>query len=143
VMSRSRGTGWYDFSGCIIAIIGISLSIDGFHALYRKEAFSSESLIFGSMQFWAWVWLIVGIIAIATASALFGGGGRILGIVIAFLSAISTLLTFDVAGQHSLLRLLLAVLVIYGLTTHAGEAGGEMLSGSMAPDERMAPPPIR
>jgi hypothetical protein len=142
-MSRDKSTGWYDFSGCIIAIIGISLSIDGFHALYRKEAFPEQSLIFGSMQLWAWIWLIVGIIAIATASALFGGGGRILGIVIAFLAVISTLLTYEVAGQRSLLRLLLAVLVIYGLTTHGHARGGEMLSGSIAPDERIAPPPIR
>jgi hypothetical protein len=143
-MSKSKGTGWYDFSGCIIAIIGVSLSISGFQALFRKEIFSTESLLFGSMQFWAWVWLGLGLLSLVTASALFGGGGRILGIVIASLAAISTLLTYEVAGQHSLARLLLTVLVIYGLTTHGDVGGGgEMLSGSIAPGDRVAPPPIR
>lgn len=142
-MSRSKGTGWYDFAGFMMAIVGISYSISGLHALLKKEYFSEESLLFGSLQLWAWVWLIVGMLGLVAASALIGGGGRMLGIVLASLSAVVTLLTFDTAGQHSLARLLLAVLVIYGLTTHGEEGTGGMLTPSAAPDQRTAPMPPR
>ena len=109
----------------------------------RKEHFSEASVIYGNLQTWAWIWLIVGIIQIATAIALTSGGGRFMGILVSAGSAVVAFLSLDVTPSWSLVILAANVLVIYHLAKDGGSGHGVPMPGSIAPDQRTAPPPIR
>jgi hypothetical protein len=120
-MSRRKpGGGWADFAAVILAIAGFLNALQGLSALFKREYFSEQGLVYQNIGVWAVVWLVVGISQIGTASLLVGRerSGRILGIVFASASAVISFFSMGAYPVWHLTVLALDVLIIFGLTTH-------------------------
>jgi hypothetical protein len=135
---RGGGRGWYDFAGAMFGIAGAFNAIQGLSAIFKKEIFAEEAMVYQNLQFWGWVWLIVGILQIAGAIMLFSGQGRVLGIVLA---AVSAVVSFTSLGAHpvwAIIVIAIDVLIIHGLTLHA-HVDHETAMGVQAPRPEMPP----
>jgi hypothetical protein len=120
-MSRRRpGGGWADFTAVILAIAGFLNALQGLSALYKREIFSEEALVFQNLGVWAAVWIAVGIGQIGTASLLVGRepAGRLLAIIFAAGSIVVSFFTMGAYPVWHLTVIALDVLIIFGLTTH-------------------------
>ena len=139
-MARDSGRGWYDFAGAMFGIAGAFNAIQGLSAIFKKEIFAEEALVYQNLQLWGWAWLIVGILQIAAAIMLFSGQGRVLGIVLA---AVSAVVSFTSLGAHptwAIVVIAIDVLIIHGLTTRAHvEHDAETFMGPQAPRPEVPP----
>lgn len=127
-MARRAGRGWYDLAGAMLALGGLLHGVHGFAAIFRKEYFSGAPAIYDNLQFWGWVWLVLAFVQLGTAVALFDGRARVMGIVLAALSAIMAFAALDAAPTQNVVLIAIDVLVIVGLTLHPepdGRAGLE------------------
>lgn len=139
-MASRRGRGWYDFAGALFALAGIWNALAGLSAIFKKEYFSESSLVYENLQLWGWVWLVLGLVQLGTAAALIGGGGRIVGIVLAAISATVSFASIGAYPLWSILVIALDVLIIYGLTAHPESGTGEVFAPPVAPrPEEMGP----
>jgi hypothetical protein len=139
-MGDRKGRGWYDFAGVLFALAGVWNSISGLSAIFKKEYFSEAGLIYQNLQVWGWVWLVLGIVQLGTAAALIGGGGRIVAIVLAAISATVSFASIGAYPLWSILVIAIDVLMIYGLTTHPESGTGEAFPGSVtARGDEMTP----
>jgi hypothetical protein len=138
-MAREGGRGWYDFAGAMFGIAGAFNAIQGLSAIFKKEVFVEEALIYQDLQFWGWVWLIVGIVQIAAAIMLFSGQGRILGIVLAAISAVASFSSLGAFPVAALAIIAIDVLIIHGLTTRADVTVHETAMGPQAPRPEVPP----
>ncbi len=59
-----------------------------FPPIMKKEYFAGGTLVYDNLQFWGWAWLIVGVVQVIAAMMLLAGQGRVLGIILAALSAV-------------------------------------------------------
>jgi hypothetical protein len=120
-MSRRRpGGGWADFAAVILAIAGFLNALQGLSALFKREYFSEQGLVYENLGVWAAVWIAVGIGQIGTASLLVGRepAGRILAVIFAAASIVVSFLSMGAYPVWHLTVLALDILIIYGLTTH-------------------------
>jgi hypothetical protein len=132
-MSRRKpGGGWADFAAVILAIAGFLNALQGLSALYKREIFAEESLVFQNLGVWAAVWIAVGIGQIGTASLLVGRepAGRLLALIFSAGSIVVSFFTMGAYPFWHLTVIALDVLIIYGLTMHpevfeASEGEGE------------------
>jgi hypothetical protein len=138
-MAREGGRGWYDFAGAMFGIAGAFNAIQGLSAIFKKEVFSEEALVYSDLQFWGWVWLIVGIVQIAAAIMLFSGQGRVLGIVLASISAVVSFTSLGAFPVWSIVVIAIDVLIIHGLTTRADVTVHETAMGPQAPRPEVPP----
>jgi len=115
-MARSRGgRGWYDFAGAMLALAGLFNAIHGLGGIFRKEYLQESQLLYENLRFWGWVLLVVGVVQIGTAIALFDGRGRVMGMVLAGLSAVVAFASLGAAPAWSIVIIAIDVLVIQGL----------------------------
>jgi hypothetical protein len=70
VENRTR-SGWVTLSAVLILMAGGYNAIWGYGALGKKELFHEASLIYSNLEFWGWVFLIIGVLQILTAFLLF------------------------------------------------------------------------
>jgi hypothetical protein len=117
---RSAGRGWYDFAAVLFAIAGIWNGLAGLSAIFKKEYFSEQSLLYQNLQVWGWVWLIMGLLQLGAAAALVAGGGRGMGIALAAVSCVIQFASIGAYPLWSILVIALDIVVIYGLTAHGG-----------------------
>lgn len=139
---RSRGRGWYDFAGAMFGIAGFFNGIQGLSAIYKKEIFSEQALVYQNLQFWGWVWVILGVVQIGAAISLFSGSGRVLGIVLAALSAVVAFTSLGAHQTWGVILIAVDILIIYGLTTHAhpGDVDHDMQRNFGSEGSDMRPP---
>src|SRR4029453_550653 len=116
---RSGGRGWYDFAGAMFGIAGFFNGIPGLTAIFKKESFSEDALVYQNLQLWGWIWLILGVVQIGAAISLFSGRGRVLGIVLAAGSAVVSFTSIGAYPLWAILVIAIDVLIIHGLTLHA------------------------
>ena len=141
---RTGGRGWYDFAGAMFGIVGAFNAIQGLSAILKKEYFAGGTLVYDNLQFWGWAWLIIGVVQIAAAIMLFSGQGRVLGIVLAALSAVVSFTSLGAYPVWSIIVIALDVLIIHGLTVSAAVTGYTSSGISQeAPRPEIAPPPLR
>ena len=130
-MSTTRTTGWLGwglFAGAIILISGVFGVVQGFVGLIAPDTYyvkTSGSLFMFDVQGWAWWTLIIGVLLVLTALALFAGQtwARVVAIILAALSAIGNLLQVPAQPWWSLILIGVDLLVIYALTVHGRELG--------------------
>jgi hypothetical protein len=97
--------------------------------------------VFGELQQWAWVWLVLGVLQLVAAGTLLGGGGRTFGIVVTALSAIAVFMSHDIYPHDGTLVIILDVLIIYGLTVHRpGVEEPHAFPGPSHESDRPTPP---
>ena len=118
-----QGSGWVTFAGVMLALAGIWNSIDGILAIASSRVYTADSVVvFGNLNTWGWIVLILGIIQLIAAGALFGGSefARWFGIGAASLNAIGQLLFVPVYPWWAIAMFTLDVLIIYALAVYAG-----------------------
>ena len=127
-MGRS---GWLTFSAVVLIIAGIMRVIDviwafGYHGAIPDNL--QNALLGHSLATYGWIWLIIGIILIAAGVLVLGPGdrpsaeiSRWVGIIAAALAAISAIFVMPYYPVWSLLYIIIAVLVTYGLAAHYSE----------------------
>lgn len=111
---------WYDFAALLIGLSGIFNAFEGVSALVRKEYFDESTLIYQDLRVWAWLWIVVGIVQIVTASALVGGGGRKMAIAICAGATVVAFASVPAAPIWSLVIMVANVLVISHLARQEG-----------------------
>ena len=127
-MGRS---GWLTFSAVVLIIAGIMRVIDAIWAFSYHGAIPDglQGAVLGhSLATYGWIWLIIGIILIAAGILVLGPSdqpsaeiSRWVGIIAAALAAISAMFVMPYYPVWSLLYIIVAVLVIYGLSAHYSE----------------------
>ena len=127
-MGRS---GWLTFSAVVLIIAGIMRVIDAIWAFGYHGAIPDNlqgALLGHSLATYGWIWLIIGIVLIAAGVLVLGPGdapsaeiSRWVGIIAAALGAISAMFVMPYYPVWSLLYILIAILVIYGLSAQYGE----------------------
>jgi hypothetical protein len=113
-----RVSGWRAFSGVAFYLVGAFNVIGGLGALFRDEVFvAGNEVLIADVDAWGWFLLILGLVQLAVGVGIFRGRswGRVLGVVLASLSAIMHVAFLVAFPAFSLITITLAVLVIYGL----------------------------
>ena len=111
-------SGWRTFSGVMFYLVGAFNVIGGLGALFRDEVFvAGNEVLVADVTAWGWFLLIVGLVQLAVGVGIFRGRGwgRVLGVLLASLSAMLHIAFLVAFPAFSLISITLAVLVIYGL----------------------------
>ncbi|GAA3388344.1 DUF7144 family membrane protein [Cryptosporangium minutisporangium] len=126
---QRRQTGWVGlvaFAGMLLLMVGSFQIFEGIVALFRDEFYlvgSSGLMLPIDLTAWAWIHLLVGVIAFAAGFGMLYGQmwARVLGIVFAVISALSHLLFGAAYPIWSIIIVTVDVLIIYALTVHGRE----------------------
>jgi len=119
---RSWSVGLAAMAGLLLLMVGGFQLLQGLAALIRGDLFvvvqgNTYSL---NVTGWGWIHLIIGIIGIVTGFALLVGltWARIVGIVLAVLSAIANFMFLPYSPIWSILIIVLDIAVIWALTVY-------------------------
>jgi hypothetical protein len=121
----TRGTGSALFASILLMVAGVVNIIYGIAAIGDSKFFVGQTrYVFSSLHTWGWVTLLLGILAIIAAGSVLRGGvfGRFIGIFIASITAIGSLL--EVGGAYpfwSLGVFAMCVVIIHGLAVYDPE----------------------
>jgi hypothetical protein len=123
--SASR-SGWITFAAIVALVAGAYNALSGLSTLLTDYGAIDDAaeVLFGiSVDAWAWFWLIVGGVQLATGVLLLGRNlwGQPLGVGIAALSALVALFGIFAWPLWAFSVLTLDILVIYALLTHGDE----------------------
>ena len=133
---RQKLPGIVTFTAVLFTLAGFFHGIQGLGAIIKKEYFNENSLLYSNLQVTGWIWLILGVLQLAAAYMLLGrsSGGRILGIVLASLSAVLSFFSLGAFPVWSIVVIAVDILIIYGLTVHADAfVPGGIEDGPVAP----------
>lgn len=123
---RTAWAGWVLFAGVMMILVGAFQAIAGLVALFRDTYYlvtSSGLLVTVNYTTWGWVHLILGLIIAAGGLAVMRGAvwGRVVGVVLASISALANLAFLSAYPVWSILMIALDVIVIFALTVHGSE----------------------
>jgi hypothetical protein len=116
--------GWAYFAGGVMAILGAFWAVLGLISLFDQEYLTvreNRLLALDSYTAWGWVHLVGGLLALTAGAGILWGGrrwARILGIVVAGLSAVVNLGFLAASPVWATLLIALDVIAIYALTVH-------------------------
>ena len=118
--------GWVAFAGVMMTILGTFHVIDGLVAIFKDEYFlvgKSGLVVNVDYTVWGWIHLIIGLIAIAVGLGLMAGNmlARIVGVIIAVISATLNLLFIGAYPVWSTIIIAVDVIVIYAIVVHGRE----------------------
>ncbi|MFL5902301.1 MAG: hypothetical protein ACJ76Q_00590 [Solirubrobacteraceae bacterium] len=122
---EERGMGWVGFAGVMIGLIGVLNVIYGIAAISDSKVYVHDAqFVFGQLNTWGWILLIVGVVQLFAAFAIFArtAFGRWIGILTAAANMIVQLLLLPAFPLLSLAIFAIDVLVIYGLVAYAHRA---------------------
>ncbi len=117
------GSGWVMFASIMLAIAGIWNVIQGILAIAEADIVSGDqTFVFSNVKFWGWVIMIVGVLQVVAAFALWGGSklAQWYGIATAAVGAIGQLLYAPAYPLWAVCLFAIDILVIYGLAVYAG-----------------------
>jgi hypothetical protein len=130
VQRTPQVTGWIGmvvFAGTMLMLLGGFQFIQGLVALIRDNYYvvtRNGLLLELDYTAWGWIHLIIGVIAIVTGIGVLAGQtwARVVGIVIAVISALANLAFLSAYPVWSTIVIALDVLAIYALAVHGREA---------------------
>ncbi len=119
--------GWVTFGGVMLIMIGLFQIVQGIVALVQDEYYLvTQTGLVVNMDYTAWGWthLVLGIIAGLTGIGLLAGNtlARVVGVVIAAVSALVNMLFIPAYPVWSLIVIILDIVVLYALIVHGEEA---------------------
>jgi hypothetical protein len=119
---EQRGSGWIDFAGIMLVIVGALNIVNGLNALDHKNSFSSNALMYTNLKSWGWIMLLWGIAVLLSGILVFGGSqiGRWVGILAASITMIVNMTWVFAFPIAALTVIFLAALVLYALTVFGG-----------------------
>jgi hypothetical protein len=129
VDGRSGSTAWAGmalFGGIMMVMVGGFQIMQGFVALLRDEYYlvtRNDLLITLDYTAWGWTHLLLGVVAVLTGFGVMLGQtwARVLGIVIAVVSALVNIAFLSAYPIWSTIVIAIDVLVIYALAAHGRE----------------------
>ena len=117
---EKAGTGWIVYSGVMLTIVGFLDIVDGLWAIDRADSRSNNLLYADKLGGWGWFYLILGIILVLTGIGVFFRSqvARWIGVIAAGVAIVANMLWVFVFPITSLIIILLASLVLYGLVVY-------------------------
>ena len=105
----------------MLVLLGALHVVQGVAALAGH--FSEPGLLFATATAWGWAHVVLGVVAGLAGLGLLAGTtwARVLGVVLALLSAVGNLAVAGAFPVASGLLLVVDVLVVYAITVHGGE----------------------
>jgi hypothetical protein len=117
--------GWAVFAAFMMMLAGVFQFIFGLTAVVNDQYFvvTRDQLLLFDMTTWGWIHLISGALVFLAGISVLSGGmyGRIIGTILAFLSAVASLASIAAYPIWSIAIITIDVLVIYALTAHGSE----------------------
>ncbi len=118
--------GWVGFASFMLLLGGTFALIAGFVALFKDEVVyhaATNSVWVLDYTQWGWAHMILGLLAILAAGSLMAGHmyGRIVAVLVAFLSAVANMAFVPVYPFWSIMIIVIDLLVIWAVTVHGGE----------------------
>ena len=126
VREESPWVAWVQFASIMLILLGSFHVIEGLVGLFRDEVFATGRrglVVDTSYTTWGWAHMIWGLVAIMVGASLLAGRmwARIVGVCVAFLSAIVNLAFLPAYPVWSLMMIGLDVLIIWAIVVHGGE----------------------
>jgi hypothetical protein len=123
---RSGWTGWVVFAGVMMFMLGSFEVIAALVAIFDDEYYlvaPSGLVVQVDYTAWGWLHLALGAITIAAGAGVLAGRmwARVVGIVLAVVSAIANMAFMAAYPLWSILVIALDVIVVYALAMHGGE----------------------
>jgi hypothetical protein len=117
--------GWVAFAGIMMMLLGSFQAIAGLVALFKNEVvyIGLENTWLVDFTAWGWAHLILGIVIIFAGMAVLAGKtwGRVVGVLLASISALANFAFIPVYPVWSVLMIIVDALVIYALIVHGSE----------------------
>ncbi|MGZ4427282.1 MAG: DUF7144 family membrane protein [Nocardioidaceae bacterium] len=122
----SGWVGWIAFAGIMMTMLGLFHIIQGFVALFNDKYFvvaKSGLVVHANYTAWGWVHIIAGAIVLAAGFAVFAGQmwARVVGTIVALVSACLNLAFIGAYPLWSLMMIALDVIIVMALTVHGSE----------------------
>jgi hypothetical protein len=122
--------GWIMFAGIMMIMLGTFQAIAGLVALFNDQYYlvtRNDLLVSLDFTTWGWVHLLLGVVVAAAGLGVMVGQmwARVVGIVVALLSAIVNIAFLAAYPVWSTIIIVVDVLVIYALTVHGRETKAE------------------
>jgi hypothetical protein len=121
--------GWVVFAGAMLIMLGTFQIIQGIVALFDDGFYlvGSDGLVVDvDYNTWGWIHIVIGVVGVLTGVGLLAGNmaARIVGVGVAFLSAIVNLAFISAYPIWSTILITLDVIVIYAIIVHGRELKG-------------------
>ncbi|MGY1592486.1 hypothetical protein ACI789_12135 [Geodermatophilus sp. SYSU D00965] len=118
--------GWVVFGGVMLIMLGTFQAIEGLIALFDDGFYlvrESGLVVNVDYSAWGWAHLIIGIVGVLAGVGLLAGNmaARVVGVGIAFLSALVNLAFISAYPVWSVILIALDVIVIYAIIVHGRE----------------------
>jgi hypothetical protein len=118
--------GWVAFAGIMMIMLGIFQAIEGFVAIFDDGYYlvrPNGLVVNVDYTAWGWLHLVIGLIAIAVGIGLITGNmiARIVGVIVAVISAIVNLMFIAAYPVWSTIVIAVDVIVIYAIVVHGRE----------------------
>jgi len=118
--------GWVVFGGVMLIMVGLFQVVQGLVALFDDGFYlvRTDGLVVNvNYNTWGWIHLAIGVIAALTGLGLLAGNivARVMGVVIAVLSALVNLAFISAYPVWSTIVIALDVIVIYAIIVHGRE----------------------
>jgi hypothetical protein len=125
VMRRDEGYGWIVFSGVMLILVGLLDIVNGIRAIGAQDTTFDAIFWDNNIEAWGWFYLIVGIILLAAGIAIFNRAqwAVIVGIAAGVIAAVLNMFWVFVYPIASLIIVIVAVLVVYGLVVYGLDEG--------------------
>ena len=122
----SAWVGWIAFAGMMLMMLGVFHVIEGIVALTKDNYYlvhSSGLVVDVNYTTWGWTHIVAGCIVVAAGAGVLNGQmwARVIGVAVAFLSAIISVGFLAAYPIWSVLMIALAVVVIMALTVHGSD----------------------
>jgi hypothetical protein len=119
-------TGWFVFAGVMAILVGGFQIIAGLIGLFNSGIYvvtSDRLVVTTSYGTWGWIHLVFGVLLVATGVGLLTGQqwARVVGVVLAVLSAIASLMFLAAFPFWATIIIAVDVLLIYAIAVHGRE----------------------
>ena len=117
------GGGWITFSALMLGLVGTFNVLEGILAIANSRVYTAhQTFVFSNLNTWGWIVLILGVLLILAAFALFDGSqlARWFGVAVASVNAIGQLYYVPAYPIWSLMLFAVDILIIYGLVAYGG-----------------------
>jgi hypothetical protein len=116
-------TGWIGFAAIMMVLAGVFQGIAGLVALFKDEVFvvrKTGLVVSVDYTTWGWIHLAIAALLLLAGTSLFAGNmyGRIVGVLVAMLSAVANLVFIAAYPVWSVLIIAVDIFVIYAIVVH-------------------------
>ena len=117
-------TAWGTFAAVTLIVLGAVNVINGFTAIQHSSYYRSD-IVYNNLTFWGWMFLIWGALQLVAGLGALSGQvyGSYLGVILAGVSATLWFFFLFASPFAAIVGVTVNILVIYGLTVGAADAG--------------------